>query len=128
MAAGRVVDLRRRVCDSHWARTFSTSELASARQFTPLWLSHLGHLLLPPRRTSMPLTAGTGNQGLLALALVIWPIMTGVPAFVVALVAARGTCPSDRMTSPAMIVEPNHPQLPIGRFRMWLWPDCYVGV
>jgi hypothetical protein len=31
------------------------------------------------------LTAGTGNQGLLALALVIWPIMTGLPAFVVAL-------------------------------------------
>ncbi len=29
MAAGRVVDLRRRVCDSHWARTLSTSELAS---------------------------------------------------------------------------------------------------
>ena len=31
------------------------------------------------------LTAGTGNQRLLALALVIWPIMTGLPAFVVAL-------------------------------------------
>ena len=31
---------------------------------------------------------GTGNQRLLALALVIWPILTGVPAFLVALVAA----------------------------------------
>jgi hypothetical protein len=36
------------------------------------------------------LTAGTGNQRLLALALVIWPIIIGVPAFVVALVAAAG--------------------------------------
>ena len=36
------------------------------------------------------LTAGTGNQGLLALALVIWPIITGVPAFVVALAVAAG--------------------------------------
>ena len=34
------------------------------------------------------LTSGTGNQRLLALALVIWPIMTSVPAFVVALAAA----------------------------------------
>ena len=30
-------------------------------------------------------TAHTGNQRLLALALLIWPIMTGVPAFLVAL-------------------------------------------
>jgi len=36
------------------------------------------------------LTAGTGNQRLLALALVLWPILTGVPAFVVALVVAAG--------------------------------------
>jgi hypothetical protein len=36
------------------------------------------------------LTAGTGNQRLLALALVIWPIITGAPAFVVALAAAAG--------------------------------------
>jgi hypothetical protein len=35
-------------------------------------------------------TAGTGNRRLLALALMIWPVMTGVPAFVVALVAATG--------------------------------------
>lgn len=34
--------------------------------------------------------AGTGNQRLLALALVIWPVMTGLAAFVVALVAAAG--------------------------------------
>lgn len=33
-------------------------------------------------------TAHTGNQRLLALALLIWPIMTGVPAFLVALGAA----------------------------------------
>ena len=36
------------------------------------------------------LSAGTGNRRWLALALVIWPIMTGVPAFVVALAAATG--------------------------------------
>ena len=34
------------------------------------------------------LRSGTGNQRLLALALVIWPIMTSVPAFLVALAAA----------------------------------------
>jgi len=34
------------------------------------------------------LRTGTGNQRLLALALVLWPIITGVPAFIVALVAA----------------------------------------
>ena len=33
------------------------------------------------------LTAGTGNRRLLALALLIWPVITGVPAFVVAFVA-----------------------------------------
>ena len=36
------------------------------------------------------LRAGTGNQRLLALALVIWPIIAGVPAFVVAFVAVAG--------------------------------------
>ena len=36
------------------------------------------------------LQAGAGNRLLLALALVIWPIMTGMPAFVVALAAAFG--------------------------------------
>jgi len=30
---------------------------------------------------------GTGNRRLLALALVIWPLLTGVPAFLVAFVA-----------------------------------------
>jgi hypothetical protein len=34
--------------------------------------------------------SGTGNHRLLALALVIWPIMAGVPAFVAALGAAAG--------------------------------------
>ncbi len=33
------------------------------------------------------LTTGTGNQRLLTFALVIWPLLTGVPAFVVAFVA-----------------------------------------
>lgn len=34
------------------------------------------------------LTAGTGNRRLLALALVLWPLITGGPAFVVAFLAA----------------------------------------
>src|SRR5262245_64516381 len=34
------------------------------------------------------ITSGTGNRRLLAFALVIWPVMTGVPAFVVALFTA----------------------------------------
>jgi len=34
--------------------------------------------------------AATGNQRLLALALVLWPALTAVPAFVVALVTAAG--------------------------------------
>jgi len=36
------------------------------------------------------LRAQTGNQRLLALALVIWPLITSVPAFVVALTVAAG--------------------------------------
>jgi len=35
-------------------------------------------------------TTGSGNQRLLALALLIWPIMTGVPAFVIAWLASAG--------------------------------------
>ena len=34
------------------------------------------------------LRTGTGNQRLLVLALVLWPVITGVPAFVAALVVA----------------------------------------
>ena len=48
------------------------------------------------------LTAGTGNHRLLALALVICPIITGVPAFVVALAAAAGLArmrPNDKPCS-----------------------------
>jgi len=36
------------------------------------------------------LTTGTGNRRLLTLALVIWPLITGVPAFLVALIASAG--------------------------------------
>lgn len=45
----------------------------------------LGALGLAAAANIHSLTAGTGNRRLLALALVIWPIITGVPAFVVAL-------------------------------------------
>ena len=48
------------------------------------------------------LQVGTGDRQLLALALVIWPIMTGVPSFVVALAAAFGLArirPNDKPKS-----------------------------
>lgn len=48
----------------------------------------LGALALAVAANIHALRAGTGNQRLLVLALVIWPIITGVPAFIVALVAA----------------------------------------
>ena len=48
----------------------------------------LGAFALAAAANIHALTAGTGNQRLLALALVIWPIITGAPAFVVALSAA----------------------------------------
>jgi hypothetical protein len=74
-----------------------------------LWYEHF-HLRNSPRRTalhaSMAVALGafalagaanihalrfaTGNQRLLLLALVIWPILTGVPAFLVALGCSAG--------------------------------------
>jgi hypothetical protein len=48
----------------------------------------LGAFALAAAASIHALRAGAGNQRLLALALVIWPVITGVPAFVVALVAA----------------------------------------
>src|SRR5215475_12237229 len=50
----------------------------------------LGAFALAAAANIHALTAGTGNHGLLALALVIWPILTGVPAFVAAFAAAAG--------------------------------------
>ena len=48
----------------------------------------LGAVALAAASNIHALRTGTGNQRLLALALVIWPIIAGVPAFVVGLVAA----------------------------------------
>ena len=48
----------------------------------------LGAFALAGAANIHALTAGTGNQRLLALALVIWPILAGLPAFVVAWAAA----------------------------------------
>lgn len=62
----------------------------------------LGAFALAAAANIHALTAGTGNQRLLALALVIWPIITGVPAFVVALTAAAGLArmrPNDNPSS-----------------------------
>jgi hypothetical protein len=62
----------------------------------------LGAFALAAAANIHAIKSGTGNQGLLALALVIWPIMTGVPAFVLALVAARGLArmrPNDKPSS-----------------------------
>ena len=90
VAAGRVVDQRRCVCDSHWDRTLSTSELASQNSRSRCCGGCAGAFALAAAANIHALSAGTGNHSLLALALVIWPIMTGVPAFVVASVAAAG--------------------------------------
>ena len=48
----------------------------------------LGAFALAVAANIHALRTGTGNQRLLALAFVIWPIMAGVPAFIVALVVA----------------------------------------
>lgn len=48
----------------------------------------LGAFSLAAAANIHALRTGTGNQRLLALALVLWPIITGVPAFVAALTVA----------------------------------------
>ena len=48
----------------------------------------LGAFALAAAANIHALNAGTGNHRLLALALVLWPVITGLPAFVVAFVAA----------------------------------------
>ena len=48
----------------------------------------LGAFSLAAAANIHALRTGTGNQRLLALALVLWPIITGVPAFMVAFAAA----------------------------------------
>jgi hypothetical protein len=48
----------------------------------------LGSFALAAAANIHGLRTGTGSQHLLALALVIWPLITGLPAFVVALVIA----------------------------------------
>jgi len=50
----------------------------------------LGGFLLAVSANVHGLRVGSSHQRLLALALVAWPVVTGVPAFVVALVAAAG--------------------------------------
>jgi hypothetical protein len=48
----------------------------------------LGAFALAAAANIHALRTGTGNQRLLALALVIWPIIAGVPAFIVAFVVS----------------------------------------
>jgi hypothetical protein len=50
----------------------------------------LGALALAAAANIHARTAGTGNRRLLAVALVLWPIMAGTPAFVTAWAAAAG--------------------------------------
>jgi len=62
----------------------------------------LGAFALAAAANLHALTARIGNQRLLALALVIWPIMAGVPAFVVAWAVAAGLArarPNDKASS-----------------------------
>jgi hypothetical protein len=48
----------------------------------------LGGLGLAVAANVHALSAGTGNRSLLGLALVLWPLITGVPAFLVAFLIA----------------------------------------
>src|SRR5215510_12867247 len=50
----------------------------------------LGAFALAVAANIHSLRSGTGNHRLLALALAIWPIITGLPAFLVAWAAAAG--------------------------------------
>lgn len=50
----------------------------------------LGSFLLALAANINSLRATNANHKLLALALVVWPVMTGIPAFVVALIVAGG--------------------------------------
>ena len=50
----------------------------------------LGSFLLAVSANVHSLRVANAQHGLLAIALVVWPLMTGIPAFVVALIAAGG--------------------------------------
>ena len=63
----------------------------------------LGAFALAVAANIHALRTGTGNQRLLALALVIWPIIAGVPAFIVALAVAAVLArlrPNEELSSP----------------------------
>jgi hypothetical protein len=50
----------------------------------------LGGLLLALAANIHAIRVASANHRLLAIALIVWPLMTGIPAFVVALIAAVG--------------------------------------
>ena len=50
----------------------------------------LGGFLLALAANINSIRVANSNHGLLAIALIIWPVMTGIPAFLVALIAAGG--------------------------------------
>jgi hypothetical protein len=50
----------------------------------------LGSFLLAVSANINSFRLANAQHGLLAIALVVWPLMTGIPAFVVALIAAGG--------------------------------------
>jgi uncharacterized protein (DUF486 family) len=58
----------------------------------------LGAFLLAVSANVHGYRVGSGNQRLLAFALVAWPALTAVPAFVVALIAAAGLSLTRRST------------------------------
>jgi phosphoglycerol transferase MdoB-like AlkP superfamily enzyme len=77
----------------------------SSPRITALYVSSsvaLGAFGLAAAANIHALTAGTANQRLLAIALLIWPVITGAPAFVVALAAAAALArvrPNDKSIS-----------------------------
>jgi hypothetical protein len=50
----------------------------------------LGGFLLAVAANIHSIGVSESNHRLLALALIIWPVMTGIPAFAVALISAAG--------------------------------------
>jgi hypothetical protein len=58
----------------------------------------LGAFALAAAANVRALWSGSGNQRLLALALVLWPVLTALPAFVVAFLAAAGIARLRRRT------------------------------
>src|SRR3954471_10372531 len=83
VAVGRMVNERDRFCDTHRTRAPSVQKLASQNRTPCLSCCCTWRMRACRGSEHHARTAHSGNPRLLAVALVIWPIVTGVPAFLV---------------------------------------------